>query len=275
MFYFEIIRAIMEMKPSVYITCFAGRKHNMEILTRYIDHLIDIGSVDEFHMWDFTRNEDDAQYLESLENKKNYKLFKPKMKTEWSEYYLYYAQLTLKPNDVIIKLDDDILYIDTEQFDSFIHKRRMHTDNIIMFPNIINNGVCAHLQHKHNIMPFYLPYYSYSSLVSGRFAQEVHEYFVKNHKNVIQQAKKIHENYIVPLGHRVSINFMAILGKDIHHYNELIGDDEHHVSLIPLKHNKNHVIDLSMIVSHGAFSPQRDTGLDEQKLIKDYSLIMV
>jgi hypothetical protein len=144
-----------------------------------------------------------------------------------------------------------------------------------MFPNIINNSVCAHLQYKYKLMPFDLPYDTYyGKLVeNGTIAQQVHEHFISNHQSIIQKARSISEDYIVPIGDRVSINFMSILGKDIHYYRDLIGDDEENVRRLSVQYNKNHTIDLSTIVVHGAFTPQRKTGLDEKKIIEWYSTI--
>ena len=264
-----------KVRAKVYVTCFTGRKHNMEILTRYIDKLISTNSIDEFHMWDFTKTESDAEYIRTLMNKKGYSLIVPYTKTIWSDYYTHYANMKLNPDDVIIKLDDDILFIDTQQFDAFISKRRSYKNNIIMFPNIINNGVCAHLQYNYNLMPFDLPYDTYyGKLVeNGTIANQVHEHFISNHQSITQKARSISEDYTVPIGDRVSINFMSILGKDIQYYRDVIGDDEENIRKLSILYNKNHVIDLSTIVVHGAFGTQRKTGLDEQKIIEGYAKI--
>ena len=53
----------MRGDTKVIMTCFAGRRRNMDILMRYVDALSRQGSVDEFHIWNFTRNIEDEKWL--------------------------------------------------------------------------------------------------------------------------------------------------------------------------------------------------------------------
>ena len=50
------------MAPVVLIT-FAGRRKRMEILTQYIHAAMDAGIVDEWHVWDFTRSQQDHEWV--------------------------------------------------------------------------------------------------------------------------------------------------------------------------------------------------------------------
>ena len=47
----------------VILTTFAGRKDRMELLTWYANTAIERGIVDEWHVWDFTRQRSDALWL--------------------------------------------------------------------------------------------------------------------------------------------------------------------------------------------------------------------
>lgn len=50
------------MAPVTLIT-FAGRQKRMEILTQYIHAAMDAGIIDEWHVWDFTRSQEDHDWV--------------------------------------------------------------------------------------------------------------------------------------------------------------------------------------------------------------------
>ena len=50
------------MAPVILVT-FAGRQKRMEILTRYIHSAMDAGIIDEWHVWDFTRSQEDHEWV--------------------------------------------------------------------------------------------------------------------------------------------------------------------------------------------------------------------
>ncbi len=50
------------MTPVILVT-FAGRQTRMEILTQYIRRALDLGIIDEWHIWDFTRSADDHAWV--------------------------------------------------------------------------------------------------------------------------------------------------------------------------------------------------------------------
>lgn len=52
------------MAPVILVT-FAGRQKRMEILTRYIRSALDAGIIDEWHVWDFTRSQQDHEWVTS------------------------------------------------------------------------------------------------------------------------------------------------------------------------------------------------------------------
>ena len=50
------------MTPVILVT-FAGRQKRMEILTQYIRRALDLGIIDEWHIWDFTRSPEDRDWV--------------------------------------------------------------------------------------------------------------------------------------------------------------------------------------------------------------------
>jgi hypothetical protein len=47
----------------VILTTFAGRQTRMEILTEYVHAAMDAGIIDEWHVWDFTRSQEDHEWV--------------------------------------------------------------------------------------------------------------------------------------------------------------------------------------------------------------------
>ena len=112
----------------VIFTCIAGRRRYLEILKVYIDQLLKRGLIDECHMWDYTRDPEDAIWLEA-----NFDTIKkPNEKYNWHDYYDWYTtERYPDPDTVIVKCDDDIVYIDVDQFQSLDRKStRLNSSHI-------------------------------------------------------------------------------------------------------------------------------------------------
>lgn len=266
LFALTILLSSFFRRPKIILTCFAGRKYNLEILLKYVEKLFNQGSIDEFHLWNFTRNEEDEKYIKSLSTK--YKIITPNNKDKWNEYYEYYKKI--KDNDIIIKIDDDILFIDTSTFDEFIEIVK-NEKCLAVFPSIINNGVCAFYQQKHDILPKSIHEFKYETYYgdvvnNGTIGTKIHEYFTQNKNEVIKKSKSIRPKIINhTIGDRISINFFGITGKNFKklQFTDKC-DDEHELTVENTKRLQMNVcIFMNFIVCHGAFSPQRKTGLDE------------
>ena len=278
--------------PLVIWTCLAGRQKNLQVMMRYVNHLIKKGHVHECHLWNYARAPDDESWLKNLygahvcnNNKINknqnknpkVKLMPVKNKQNWLEYYQYYTT-TRFPNHVILKCDDDIVYVDVDAFPAFIAHRVALPNHLLMFANIVNNGVCAFYQQSCGLLPVdavgVLPFdTTYGKLwVDGHLAQRVHEYFIEHEPEWKARRPSLPVREY-PLGHRFSINFFAILSKDLHVFQLIKHDDEAELSyLMPLVTKRPHCVDMSFFVSHLSFYKQREqpTAIDEGLLIKQY-----
>jgi hypothetical protein len=269
----------------VIITCFAGRKENLEILLPYVDLLVARGLVHEMHMWDFTRKNEDAHYLHTSfgnlhrTTRPYVKLFSPDKKRGWRDYYEHYTQQRY-PDHVIIKCDDDVVFLDVDAFQGFIERRLANPTALVAFASIVNNGVCAHIQQRAGLIPMHfgeLPYDTECGKLwgDGVLAQTLHEYFIQNKTEWLQKAHAMQgQLYRHPIGDRISINFFAILSKDLHTYKHLLydNDDELNISVyIPILYQREVYVDMGFTVSHLSFYQQRDTGLDEPYLQRKYA----
>jgi len=246
---------------------------------RYVTHLINAGHVHECHLWDYTRAPEDGVWLNNLYAKPKtpqIKLQTVKDKKNWLEYYAHYTQARY-PNHVIIKCDDDIVYVDVEAFPKFVEHRLALSNHLLMFANIVNNGVCAFYQQSCGLLPRdavgAMPFdTTYGKLWgNGEIAQRIHEYFIEHEPEWKARSPTLPVREY-PVGNRFSINFFAILSKDLNVFQLVKHDDEAELSyLMPLVIKRPHCVDMSFFVSHLSFYKQRNApALDEPGLIKQY-----
>jgi hypothetical protein len=184
----------------------------------------------------------------------------------WKNYYTYYNDKKYV-DDIIIKCDDDIVFIDIYKLPKFIEYIK-NTDNDIVFANTINNGVAAYYQqHKYELIPKTLLNLEYppgglcgSLWESGKKAEELHKYFIENYTNFIN---KDYNNEILPIDTRFSINFFGFPGKKWNKIVNCFKDDEYNLTVEYVKNNgfKN-VLYADLYVSHLSFYRQIETGIN-------------
>jgi len=266
-------------KRNVILTIFAGRRYYLEILFKYLDVLINHDKLHEVHLWNYTRSNTDNIWLKSL-NKKKYNIYEPKNKKGcWEEYYDYYCnQAKYKDDDIIIKCDDDIVFIDIEFFDDFINQI---DDKHIYFPNIVNNDVCAYIQSKNNIHQLlkrikHTRRGDTSTLTNWYTSYEkaklIHTHFLTNNKNYRISGPNIIWNS------RISINFYGsefsyikkIYRLFVNRKNRI--SDEDFFAYICKDNQFNHIIVPKFVVSHFSFGPQNSLRLANEFLINYYML---
>jgi len=156
---------------------FAGRRDRMRINLAYLDRLVAACQLHEVHIWNSTRTAEDARWVQGLVGRRAYSVFFPDPETfptsrdRWFAAYTHYGTggggegggagkwtERFKPrwegaspgNVVIVKLDDDIVYIDTDQFSGFADFVRGHSEMFLVHANIVNNGVAAFYQAQSN-----------------------------------------------------------------------------------------------------------------------------
>lgn len=262
-------------------TCFAGRQHNLEILLRYVIALINKGVIHECHLWNFTRKKEDDIWLRSHFSGTNLpiKVIEPKRKCSWSEYYKHYTKERYK-NHIIIKCDDDIVYIDIERFHNFIENREKNPNSLLAFPSIINNAICANyqqnagfLEEKSELGIFPFNVQRGRLWRDGLLAERLHDYFIDNIDEYTLRSTKM-PIHTVDKGVRVSINLFAILSEDLDIFQRVSKGDEVDLTVKKtVQTDRENYIDLSCFVSHLAFYKQRLTGLDEKRILERYNKV--
>jgi hypothetical protein len=209
---------------------------------------------------------------------KHIRVYSVKEKRRWNEYYEFYS--TWDNEDiVVIKADDDIVFIDTDAFVDFIKYVQLETTGNAVFPSIVNNGVLAFHQQKLGFIPESVDTYERSTFCGPLWenknnkAGKLHNYFLenteqfcKNHRDLDTDAKSI----IQPIGDRLSINFFGWkpLHGDLNLYKQIMKficrrgciDDEHVLTTQVTKvTTKPLILFMGMVVVHLSFYKQVNT----------------
>lgn len=217
----------------------------------------------------------------------NFYLMDPCIKKPWDSYYNYYTDNEFH-NDIIIKCDDDIVFIDINKFKKFIDFRKK-SDADLIFANIINNGVSAYIQQNifnlipKDLMELEYPSHDFSNTISdnprfkghcgtlwgnGKKAEDLHNYFINNYEKFLNNE---YFDKIINIDSRFSINFFAYKGNMWYKIKDCGYDDETYLT-IDYRINKNlkNIFYSDFYVSHLTFGPQENY-MNLNDLRKKYS----
>jgi len=246
---------------NVYYAIFAGRKDVMHIHFQYTNIMLQLGLVTEVHVWDFTNgNTADYDYLTSFirdTTLHGYRLFeKPLSQTIanqaqrasylWYSFYEHYMNnKKYRREDILIKADDDIVYIHMSSFQAFVERVWNSNGSNVHFPNIINNDVGFVVQydrvtygalelkkwmtyytddpHQFKFERLFKDFYDKFELSSvspitswkdgvytrGDFGYDMHRVFLRNPSRYLHQLHISKLPRLVPFNKRISINMYA------------------------------------------------------------------
>mmetsp|Transcript_7162 Transcript_7162/g.15637 ORF Transcript_7162/g.15637 Transcript_7162/m.15637 type:complete len:489 (-) Transcript_7162:127-1593(-) len=260
--------------PKVLYTVFAGRKNRLLLQEPYWDEMYKLGAIDEVHLWNYIplhdteENRINRDYLVSLPKKYPFLSIKrpsevPMEETKWfdlrspfrngnlvtmyrngsallkepnargySEYYKYYTD---NPWDgVIIKADDDIVYINSTMVTPYVEYLYNHTDIFLLSASVVNQGFCQHFQQKlggaipPEVIPTKLPdsrFVMGAIHTNATMAYRLHRHFLASEEN--RRRFFIPEPQFVSFSDKtkfININFIAIRGDVWHETWEIIQD---------------------------------------------------
>jgi len=209
-------------------------------------------------------------------NNHHYYLMDTCIKRPWTDYYQHYADPQYK-DDVIVKCDDDIVFIDVDRFAEFVSYVKTSPYNCI-FANIINNGVCAHIQQNHlGLIPKSLMELEYpeggfcgSLWESGKKATHLHNYFI-DHLDRFLSSSFTDKEKALPVTTRVSINFFGFRGRDWHKITGCGDDDEKALTVDYVRSGLlQNAIYLDLFVSHLSFYKQEETHFERIDTLDKY-----
>jgi hypothetical protein len=278
---------------------FAGREKNLVILHKYIEKILLEKIIDEYHIFDFTRNVNDSIFLlkeyerlilifpnrifihNNIENsqKINNKI-KILEKQDWSPFYSVISQEIFYKKSIIIKCDDDILFIDCNGLKNAIKDRKKDDYSFLIHSNCINNNICAYYQKNiFKNLSSYLSAYPTGGILGILFenpkvAYSMHYFFVDECLKDIQNLY----NFIIEdvyINTRISINFILINGEDCKYFKDIKYDDEYELSsYFPEKLFRPNKIKGDFITAHYSYALQEKIFNANDKLRLQYEKLV-
>lgn len=195
----------------------------------------------------------------------------------WNPVYQYYAaDAAAYAQTVFVKCDDDIVYVDLDELPRFIAFRRAHPELFLVSANVVNNGVCGHVQQRLGLVPerlmsLEMPAGGFRGSLweSGAKAAALHDWFLDDPAQFCGAAKRLNEPIHRPEA-RFSINFVAWMGADLRHFETRFQDDEVDLTTtLPRFLGRENAIYLPFVAAHLSFRPQED-GMDVAGLLARY-----
>ena len=209
---------------------------------------------------------------------KNIKLYDTlfRKRGHWYEMYNFYLNYNFL---ILIKMDDDISFIDINRFKEYINFIKSSKKNVTI-PNLVNHAVSFYYNNKENLIPNSQILNIYKNRASsldvydyyrdGKSAKIIHQYFLEN-------INKFVNNNIEPIklnGQKPSICMFGITKESYNYvYNPKIiwpnlyrprdyeFDDEVYTYRL-----LNNYLYPRFVCIHYAFGPQREKGLEENYL---------
>jgi len=179
----------------------AGRKKYLDIFKHFIYRKIKNGVVENWQLWMNTVDEEDGNYLTSMEAEnpkvKIYRLGEPITPT-WETYnalqtHKFFVN-THDDDTIYIRFDDDIIWCADDAIEKICKARIDNPDAFLIYPNIINSTICNSWHQDNGALSeeagsvrrytkadpdyAYLDPFNYSD---GRFADHIHETFKQHY----------------------------------------------------------------------------------------------
>lgn len=292
----------MSDQPSkIVLFIFAGREANLEVQRPYLDRILNEYPQAELHLWDLTRTPEDASYLNTRDggHRGRVKVIRGLHKGHpipcrypngvqrrrgappcscmvhkppYEQPYRIYAQnVEYDEGTVFVKIDDDVLFLETDRFGGFLDVLAEDPSRVVS-ANVINNAVCA--KYERALIQMFSPSCGDPTLpendqdwwalhTSRHFARSSHSWFLVNWE-FLTNRRQDGEPFRTRAGEAVSINCIAFTHATMQHLadsfaeNPRLGDEGAVDALLPW-------IVPTFRAAHLSFGPQ-EKALGESEL---------
>ena len=255
----------------------------------YVHPLLEQNIVDVMHVWDYARVPADKEYLRTLADPaKRVEVISPpesdrtaRFPNKWKGYYKHYAVL-LKADDILIKCDDDIVFMANVHV-LLNEVRRDQGAHLMYYPSVVNNDVAAAFQAADGVIsdPEYViglrtswneSRYSRAPMSDwfncSKCAEHVHERFLASPDTFFTGCR--HEWNVAC---RVPINFFAMPGRNVQSFfgsymREQYVDEPYFTALLTERTGLPSLLVSDAVVVHFSFSFQHMA--DERSMLERY-----
>ena len=198
----------------------------------------------------------------------------------YTEYFQHYATTKsingdkAHEDDIIIKGDDDVVWINSTMVRPFAEYLMNRTDIFLLSASVVNQGLCAYYQQKHGAIPEWvvgeklpLPGNGMGDMHDNSTqALALHRYFLSSEE--ARQKFFITDPPFYPYDFTINVNFVALRRRDFPEIVEVMNEklveedryyDEGAITWDMIKKRKKlQGIYMPLVVSHATFGAQND-----------------
>lgn len=255
------------------------------ILLQYLDVLLQRDLVQIVHLWNYVTNSTTHEAISQLCHRNSkYVLFEPRLPDHKKGHYYQHYSKYLQEEDILIKCDDRVVYLD---IDTFRHFTDRITEDGLYFPNIVNNDVCAFFQQEegsHHLFNYKVDREGLRQLIakSGEVtplsdwhrehdkADKIHRMFLKNKSRF---SVDTNPNKMIEYGNYVHLNIYGTTARfakemfvGIH--PDVTFTDHQYFAMAPLHTHKKNKVCLGFLAVYFAFDEQNIPNLEDKYLAK-------
>jgi len=255
----------------------AGRRRYIEILSKYI---LSDGSIDEWHLWENCREEDDRQYLYELaKTSPKIKIIKAEGVDGTNKSINKFYKFITEEEVFYIRIDDDIVFME-ENFGDRLYSRAIKMKDRYLWwsPLVINNALCTYFlfckEKLRTTYPLTAQCMDKNAWGSPAFAEKLHNWFIDILNNGQLDMMKLEGGIDITMS-RFSVNCIGFFGERMKSLGRLLfplKDEEEWISAtLPVKLNLPGRLVSDLVVSHFSFYTQEVYLLDKTKILQKYA----
>jgi hypothetical protein len=128
----------------VIVFVLAGRRANMELQLPLMRRVLAEHPQVDYHIWNLARADSDNRWLRKITGKRMTvvnSFYGPKPAVRINDVYRHYSKQSYR-NTMFVKLDDDVVFIETARFGEFVDAIAANPDTVCS-AKVINNGACT------------------------------------------------------------------------------------------------------------------------------------
>jgi hypothetical protein len=251
----------------------AGRRRYMQLL---IPQVLSSEIIDRYDIWLNTTDPYDLAFFQKISGISNKirLLEQPDGEVDGNNSINAFFRHAIDEDTIYIRLDDDVIWIETEFFEKIIKFRIDNPQYFIVSPLVINNAVCSHILQARGKLKYPLYIRANAGDKTGwsnaKFALKLHKWFINKLEN--DTFKELYCG-VKPIAlNRFSINAICWFGRTFKQFRGIVIDtDEEFLTVTkPLEIEGVNCLYCETIVSHFAFYTQRRF-LDNTHILEQYS----
>lgn len=252
-----------------------GRRRYVELLYRHL--LAQRDSLDEWHLWLNTCDEQDICYLRTLAARHPEWIIIQESRVRPDGIFTIHTFFPecADPACVYLRLDDDVVWLQAGFLDEMFGFRQNNRGHFLVYANIINNSIISHMQQRMGNIDMRHGYIHYDSfdpvgLKDSKFAEYLHRSFIRAVQDGSDRKWRF-DTWILRRFERVSINCISWLGSEFAKFHGRVGGDEENWLSChkPSEMNVANAINGRALCAHFAFGAQRDH-LDRTDVLERY-----